>query len=608
METKKSLKSIWYIITAFIAAVVSVLALTFGASAETSGDYEYRVLGDGTIEITDYTGTATELVIPSEIDGYKVISIGYMAFRECKLLSSVTIPDSVEDIDFYAFENCISLTDITLGSGVNAIDNKAFSGCKRLVNITLSENNVAFKIENDVLYTKDGTSIVIYPKNKADESFIIPNSVTSIGSYTFSGCENLTRATIPNSVTSIGDYAFSDCKSLTSITIPNSVTSIDQGAFSGCKSLRSVAIPDSVTSMGTYTFLYCSNLEKIYISKGLKTLPKCAFYGCSNLISVKIPDGVKSIGEEAFGSCGKLTSIIIPKSVLLVDNGAFLDCSSLTDVYYSSSKEDWNKIIIDDRNSKFTDATIYYNYVDPTELVSAFVDRLYVILLNRNAEAEGLDDWTNRLTSGTATSAEIVYGIAASQEFGNRGLSNEEIVETMYQAMLGRASDEGGKANWINCLNSGMTVTGIINGFSGSQEFANICAEYGIQAGAITTCDSRDRNNGLTLFVSRMYTKALGRAFDVAGLNDWTNRYLTGEAKVSDIAFGFIFSPEFVGKNLSNSDYVDTLYRTFFNREPDEGGKADWMNKLADGMAREDVLNGFVGSQECINLVATFGI
>jgi len=237
-----------------------------------------------------------------------------------------------------------------------------------------------------------------------------------------------------------------------------------------------------------------------------------------------------------------------------------------------------------------------------------FVNRLYNILLSRNAETAGVEDWINRLISGTSTSAEIVYGIGASPEFNNKGYSYDVVVEKMYEAMLDRPSDEGGKANWINCLNSGMTVTGIINGFSGSQEFANICAEYGIQAGAITTCEARDKNNGLTLFVSRMYTKALGRDYDVAGLNDWTNRYLTGEAKVSDIAFGFIFSPEFVGKGLSDSDYVDTLYRTFFNREPDEGGKADWMNKLADGMAREDVLNGFVGSQECINLVATFGI
>jgi len=248
------------------------------------------------------------------------------------------------------------------------------------------------------------------------------------------------------------------------------------------------------------------------------------------------------------------------------------------------------------------------NGIEILSPVSVFVDRLYTIILGRSAEPAGLKDWTNRLTSGTATSAEIVYGIANSQEFANRGLSNEDIVETMYQAMLGRPSDEGGKADWINCLNSGMTVTGIINGFSGSQEFAKICAEYGIQAGAITTCEARDRNNGLTLFVSRMYTKALNRPYDVAGLNDWTNRYLTGTAKVSDIAFGFIFSPEFVGKNLSDSDYVDTLYRTFFNREPDKDGKADWLNKLKSGTAREDVLNGFVGSQECINLVNSFGI
>ena len=243
-----------------------------------------------------------------------------------------------------------------------------------------------------------------------------------------------------------------------------------------------------------------------------------------------------------------------------------------------------------------------------TSKVSGFVDRLYTIFLNRNAESAGLADWTNRLISGTATSAEIVYGIAASPEFGSKGLTNDEIVERMYLAMLDRPSDAAGKQYWVNGLNSGMTVNGIINGFSGSQEFANICAEYGIKAGIVTNVEARDKNCGLTAFTARMYTKALGRSYDVAGLNDWTNRYITGKAKIWDIAYGFIFSQEFLDKKLSDSDYVDTLYRTFFDREADADGKADWVNQLKNGVSRETVLNGFVESAECKNLVNSFGI
>jgi len=377
---------------------------------------------------------------------------------------------------------------------------------------------------------------------------------------------------------------------------------------------RNIVIPSSidgykVTSISGNTNSFSFYPETVTIPNTVTTIGAYAFYGCFNIEYIIIPNRVTSIGSKAFYGCD-ISEITLPVSLKIIDDDAFYLCDTLTEVYYKGSESEWNGISIGANNEYLINANIHFNHKSKEEIqnVNNFVNRLYTIILGRDAEAEGLADWTNRLVSGTASSAEIVYGIANSQEFANRGFSNEEIVETMYQAMLGRASDEGGKADWLNCLNSGMTVTGIINGFSGSQEFAKICSDYGIQAGAITTCEARDRNNGLTLFVSRMYTKALNRPYDVAGLNDWTNRYLIGEAKVSDIAFGFIFSPEFVGKNLSNSDYVDTLYRTFFNREPDEGGKSDWMNKLANGMAREDVLNGFVGSQECINLVATFGI
>jgi len=793
MEIKKSMKNLWYILTAFIAAVIAVAALTVSASSEeiTSGDYSYEVLEDGTAEITDYTGLATELTIPSEINGYTVTSIGDMAFYDCRYLKSVTISDSVTSIGKYAFylsenlvyitifdsvksigrgafmgtsyykdesnwenellyidnwliaaksditsadikagtiriadaafsscfnltsitipnsvisigwrifENCNSLKSITIPDNVTSIQEGAFGYCIGLTSIVVSKNNSAYKSESGVLLTIDSKKLICYPAGKTDTEYVIPDGVTSINEAfagcesltgitipqsvtsidgAFAGCENLTNITIPDSVTSIGHYAFDYCTSLTSITIPDNVTSIEEwafgycksltsiiisdsvesigeSAFEGCNSLTNITIPDNVTTIGKYAFAFCKSLTSIIIPDSVTSIGNCAFEGCrsltsitipdsvtsignsafvlcTSLISITIPDGVTSIGNGTFDSCASLTSITIPNSVTSIgdyafeycDNlasitipksvtnigyGAFSGCDGLTDVYFEGTEEEWNKITIEANNQDLLNATIHFNYVSPEMKISAFVNRLYTIILGRDAEPEGLADWTNRLVSGTASSAEIVYGIANSQEFANRGLSNDEIVETMYQAMLGRASDEGGKADWLNCLNSGMTVTGIINGFSGSQEFANICAEYGIQAGAITNCEARDRNKGLTLFVSRMYTKALNRPYDIAGLNDWTNRYLTGEAKVSDIAFGFIFSPEFVGKGLSDSDYVDTLYRTFFNREPDEGGKADWMNKLANGMAREDVLNGFVGSQECINLVATFGI
>jgi len=250
---------------------------------------------------------------------------------------------------------------------------------------------------------------------------------------------------------------------------------------------------------------------------------------------------------------------------------------------------------------------VYFDAVDISN-IEAFVDRLYTIILDRPAESAGLKDWANRLVSGEATSADIVYGIANSAEFNNKGLSDSEIIERMYLAMLSRSSDASGKADWLSAMANGCTVNGIINGFSGSQEFAKVCADYGISAGSVTNCEARDKNVNLTAFVSRMYTKALNRAYDVYGLNDWTGDYLAGRATADKIAYGFILSQEFEGRNLSNEEYVDTLYRTFFNREPDASGKASWLYELRRGASRKDVLDGFLGAQEFANLKASFGV
>ncbi len=194
------------------------------AQAETYGDFEYTVLDDGTVEINEYTGSDTEVTIPSTIDGKSVTSIGDEAFYDCYDITSITIPDSVTSIGNYAFEDCSSLTSITIPDSVTSIGNYAFEGCSSLTSIT------------------------------------IPDSVTSIGDWAFSGCTSLTSITIPDSVTSIGNYVFEGCSSLTSITIPNSVTTIGEGTFETCTNLTSITIPKSVTSIGDYAFSDCNKL------------------------------------------------------------------------------------------------------------------------------------------------------------------------------------------------------------------------------------------------------------------------------------------------------------------------------------------------------------
>ena len=194
---------------------------------------------NGLLYINNYLINAKRYIEKCVIkDGTKLI--GDDAFYNCSSLTSITIPDSVTSIGEDAFEGCSSLTSITIPDSVTSIGEYVFEGCSSLTSIDVDVENKYFSSVDGNLYNKDKTKIIQYAVGKKQNSFAIPDSVTSIGNSAFYGCSGLTSITIPNSLKSIGEYAFKDCSSLTSITIPGSVTSIGKHAFNGCLSLKNV--------------------------------------------------------------------------------------------------------------------------------------------------------------------------------------------------------------------------------------------------------------------------------------------------------------------------------------------------------------------------------
>ena len=341
---------------------------------------EYEISGEE-VTITGYTGTATELVVPETIEDYPVTVISNSAFADCTSLTYVKLPESVVTIGDFAFRNCTSLTSFNVPASTIALSCWSFFDCSNLSQLTVSPGNNTFMVIDDVLYSKDGSKLVLCPEGYRG-SISIPNTVKSIGARAFGDCSHLTSIHIPDGVTHLGDDVFSGCTALKSVYLPNSITSIYSGLFHGCTSLETVDWPESmtyvsraafggctalvsvnlpitVTSIGPMAFSGCTALKTIHLPQNIDWIDQEAFARCAFLTEIEIPAGVSEISWSTFRDCDALKTIILSDSVKKILQGAFSGCDSLKDVYYGGTISQWNEVSIGDENEPILNARIH---------------------------------------------------------------------------------------------------------------------------------------------------------------------------------------------------------------------------------------------------------
>ncbi len=241
------------------------------------------------------------------------------------------------------------------------------------------------------------------------------------------------------------------------------------------------------------------------------------------------------------------------------------------------------------------------------EQINNFVERLYTIMLKRASEPEGKKNHVDGLLSGK-TAAEVAESFVLGEELKVWKISNEEFVRRMYLTFLDREADPEGLAVWTSVLDKGCSYGRMFRDFCNSAEFKIVCDSYGIKQGSFEVTEYRDINENITHYCSRMYTKALGRAYDVDGLNIWTEALINGTETPESIAVTFLDGDEFRMWNHSDEVFVDRLYETLFNRPADAEGKQTWLNLLALGTSRKTAIETFVQSPEFILLKQSLGL
>ena len=304
------------------------------------GEWKYFVNSDNTIQLTQYLGTKTELVVPANYDGYVVYAVGQQGMRESTpsaerisvlgtsenaTITKLTIEEGIKEIKCSAFEKCTGIKgNLVIPDSIETIEGYAFNSCSGF-NGTLTLPSTLKSIENRAFQLCSGFK----------DDLVIPEGIKSIGDAAFNKCTGFNGTlTLPSTLKSIGNGAFQYCSGLTGdILIPEGVETLGTHVFNKCTGFNgTITLPSTLKEIGRNSFYNCNKLTgNLVIPEGIETIDAYTFSGCSGFNGIlKLPSTLKRIGRTAFQLCSGFTGdLVIPEGIETIEDYTFNKCSGL---------------------------------------------------------------------------------------------------------------------------------------------------------------------------------------------------------------------------------------------------------------------------------------
>ena len=474
-----------------------VTSVTIPATITTAGGYAnctklktVNIPGATYISHDSFSGSSVENVnMPS------VKEIGQYAFKDCKNLKSIVLPEGLQTIAHGSFQGT-GITSVTFPSTIKSIGGYLFSGCN-ITSVTFAGN-----ISSEDFYgflegitsesiTVHSTAVGHYwfKENTTLKKVVLDKNVREIGVYAFKDCTSLKEIQLNEGLTKIKGAAFENCK-FTSIKLPESLTEIGGSAFSGCSELTSIIIPKNITTIQYYAFsgcpianveFHCSTignwfafsktLTTITIGKEVKAIVAEAFDRCITLKSVKTGEGLTTIGNKAFQDCTSLSDISLPESLSSIGQSAFTRCTALESITLPKGLKDIGTSAFSNSGLR----TVEVNCPIIGEKCFYNCDSLINLTFNNGVKEIGNEAFLSCDSLKTVKLPEGVTAIGAQSFYGS-GIETLSIPKTLTTIGYNAFSSLGSLQTVISYIKN---PTSVVSDFGKRYKVATLYVPYG---------------------------------------------------------------------------------------------------------------------------------